>query len=288
VVLVVPGVLALAVLPIGRNMTLVDLDSGVLFFFAVGAATELSVFMAGWSSRNKYSLLGAMRAIAQMISYEVPLILSSVAAIMAAGSLSTDEIVAAQAGYSGWLPHWYVLTPWGLAGFALFMIAAAAESNRAPFDLPEGESEIIAGYYTEYSGFKFALFFLGEYIGMFAVSGLAITLFLGGWQSPLPFLQWIPSYLWFFAKLLALILGFIWVRGTLPRLRMDQLMGFAWKFMLPMALVDLFVAGLWRFIPAGLLRWIICLALVAGSYVLLARGLAVNSGIRKRTYRFAE
>ena len=166
-------------------MTALDTDAGVLFFFAVGAATELSVFMAGWSSRNKYSLLGAMRAIAQMISYEVPLILSAVTVIMAAGSLSTVKIVEAQAGYWGIMPRWYVLTPWGLAGFVLFMIAATAESNRSPFDLPEGESEIIAGYYTEYSGFKFALFFLGEYLGLFAVSGLGITLFLGGWHAPL-------------------------------------------------------------------------------------------------------
>jgi NADH-quinone oxidoreductase subunit H len=287
-VLVVPTFLALAVLPMGRNMALVDFDAGVLFFFCVGAATEVSVFMAGWSSRNKYSLLGAMRALAQMISYEVPLILSGICAIMMAGSLSLEQIVLAQGGYSGWLPHWYVLTPWGLAGFVLFMIAAAAESNRAPFDLPEGESEIIAGYYTEYSGFKFALFFLGEYIGMFAVSGLGITLFLGGWQAPTPFLEWIPSYVWFFGKLLALIFLFIWVRGTLPRLRMDQLMGFAWKFMLPMALVDLLVAGLWHFIPPGLERWLICTGLVAGPYLLLARGLAAKMGIKKRTYRYAE
>jgi NADH-quinone oxidoreductase subunit H len=161
-VLVAPAFLALAVLPMGRNMAAVELDAGVLFFFAVGAATELSVFMAGWSSRNKYSLLGAMRAIAQMISYEVPLILSAVSVIMMAGSLSTQKIVESQSGYSGWMPHWNVLTPWGLAGFVVFMIAAAAESNRSPFDLPEGESEIIAGYYIEYSGFKIALFFIGE------------------------------------------------------------------------------------------------------------------------------
>jgi NADH-quinone oxidoreductase subunit H len=152
-----------AVLPIGRNMVLANLNAGVLFFFAVSSVMELTIFMAGWSSRNKYSLLGAMRAIAQMISYEVPLILASVTVIMAAGSLSTVTIVEKQAGYTGILPHWYVFTPWGFAGFVLFMIAATAESNRSPFDLPEGESEIIAGYYIEYSGFKFALFFLGEY-----------------------------------------------------------------------------------------------------------------------------
>src|ERR1700743_1592070 len=157
-------------------MIAASLDAGVLFFFAIGAITELSVFMAGWSSRNKYSLLGAMRAIAQMISYEIPLILSTVTVIMIVGSLSTTKIVDAQAGFHAiGLPNWFVFTPWGFAGFVLFMIAATAETNRSPFDLPEGESEIIAGYYIEYSGFKFALFFLGEYMGMFAISGLGIT-----------------------------------------------------------------------------------------------------------------
>jgi NADH-quinone oxidoreductase subunit H len=287
-VLVVPVFLALAVLPMGRNMAAIDIDAAVLFFFAVGAATELSVFMAGWSSRNKYSLLGAMRAIAQMISYEVPLILSAVTVIMMAGSLSTVRIVDAQAGYIGGLPRWFVLTPWGLAGFILFMIAAAAESNRSPFDLPEGESEIIAGYYIEYSGFKFALFFLGEYIGMFAVSGLAITLFLGGWRAPFAFLTWIPSYVWFFGKLLTLIAIFIWVRGTLPRLRMDQLMNFAWKFMLPMALINLVAAGIWRFLEPGVSRWLICACLILGPYIMLARGLFQKGNVGKRIYRYAE
>jgi NADH-quinone oxidoreductase subunit H len=286
--LVVPVFLALAVVPVGRNMVAVDLDGGILFFFAVGAATELSVFMAGWSSRNKYSLLGAMRAIAQMISYEVPLILSAVTVIMIVGSLSTTQVVNAQAGYSGWLPNWFVLTPWGFAGFILFMIAAAAESNRSPFDLPEGESEIIAGYYIEYSGFKFALFFLGEYIGLFAVSGLAITLFLGGWRAPLPFLTWIPSYVWFFAKLFGLIALFIWVRGTLPRLRMDQLMNFAWKFMLPMALVNLLAAGVWHLMEPGFARWGVCLMLVLGPYIMLGRSLFEHKQLAKRTYRYAE
>jgi NADH-quinone oxidoreductase subunit H len=287
-VLVAPVFLALAVVPIGRNMVAMDLDAGVLFFFAVGAATELSVFMAGWSSRNKYSLLGAMRAIAQMISYEVPLILSAVTVIMVVGSLSTVQIVEAQASYSGWLPDWHVFTPWGLAGFILFLIAGMAESNRSPFDLPEGESEIIAGYYIEYSGFKFALFFLGEYIGMFAISGLGITLFLGGWNAPLPFLTWVPSYFWFFAKLLGLIALFIWVRGTLPRLRMDQLMNFAWKFMLPMALVNLVAAGLWHFIPDTLIKWLVCALVVVGPYVLLGRSLFESRNLAKRVYRYAE
>jgi len=287
-VLVVPVFLALAVLPMGRNMEGIDLDAGVLFFFAVGAATELSVFMAGWSSRNKYSLLGAMRAIAQMISYEVPLILSAVTVIMAVGSLSLVKIVEAQSGYWAGLPQWYVLTPWGFAAFVLFMISAAAESNRSPFDLPEGESEIIAGYYIEYSGFKFALFFLGEYVGMFAISGLGITLFLGGWHAPLAFLDWVPSYAWFFGKLLALICLFIWVRGTLPRLRMDQLMNFAWKFMLPMALINILVAGLWRFMPVGWERWLACGALVVGPYLLLAKALLDNNHIGRRVYRYAD
>ena len=286
--LVMIAFLEYAVIPVGRNMVVADLDSGLLYFFAMSAAMELSIFMAGWSSRNKYSLLGAMRAVAQMISYEAPLILSSIAAVMAAGSLSTVTIVERQAGYSGIWPHWYVLTPWGLAGFLLFMIAATAESNRSPFDLPEGESEIIAGYFTEYSGFKFALFFLGEYLGMFAISGLAITLFLGGWAAPFSFLTWVPSWIWFFAKLLALIAILIWVRGTLPRLRMDQLMNFAWKFMLPMTLVVILSAGIWRFLPPGLLRWVICAVPIAGLYLVLGRALTGGQRIQKRIYRFAE
>jgi NADH-quinone oxidoreductase subunit H len=288
VVLVLAAFSLYAVLPIGRNMVLANLDAGVLFFFAVSSVMELTIFMAGWSSRNKYSLLGAMRAIAQMISYEVPLILASVTVIMASGSLSTVAIVEKQAGYTGVLPHWFIFTPWGFAGFVLFMIAATAESNRSPFDLPEGESEIIAGYYTEYSGFKFALFFLGEYLGMFAISGLGITLFLGGWAAPFSFLTWIPSYLWFFAKLLTMIVVFIWVRGTLPRLRMDQLMNFAWKFMLPMALLNLVTIAVWQFLPQGVLRWIVCSLLVVVPYVLLGRGLTRGWKLEKRVYRFAE
>src|SRR5438445_1960330 len=273
-ILIVPVFLAYSVVPVGRNMVPIDIDAGVLFFFGVGAATELAVFTAGWSSRNKYSLLGAMRAIAQMISYEVPLIISTIAVVMVVGSLSTVKIVEAQADYSGQLPHWHLFTPWGFAGFVLFLIAAMAESNRSPFDLPEGESEIVAGYFIEYSGFKFELFFLAEYLGMFAISGMAITLFLGGWTAPLAMLDWLPSWLWFFGKLMALIFLFIWVRGTVPRLRIDQLMHFAWKFMLPMALINIVAAGLWRFLPAGFERWVVWSALIFVTYVLLGTALA--------------
>ena len=286
--LVLAAFLAYAVLPIGRNMVITNLNAGVLFFFAIGSMVELAVFMAGWSSRSKYSLLGAMRAVAQMISYEIPLVLASIVIIMMSGSLSTVDIVNLQSGYTSIWPHWFVFTPWGFAGFLLFMVAATAESNRSPFDLPEGESEIIAGYYIEYSGFKFALFFLGEYLGMFATSGLAITLFLGGWSAPFSFLTWIPSYFWFFAKLLVLIAVFIWVRGTFPRLRMDQLMNLAWKFMLPMSLLNIFTAGVWHFMPAGIVRWLVCIALLVAPCFLLSRVLKQGKKLQIRTYRFAE
>ena len=286
--LVLAAFLAYAVLPIGRNMVITNLNAGVLFFFAIGSMVELAVFMAGWSSRSKYSLLGAMRAVAQMISYEIPLVLASIVIIMMSGSLSTVDIVNLQSGYTSIWPHWFVFTPWGFVGFLLFMVAATAESNRSPFDLPEGESEIIAGYYIEYSGFKFALFFLGEYLGMFATSGLAITLFLGGWSAPFSFLTWIPSYFWFFAKLLVLIAVFIWVRGTFPRLRMDQLMNLAWKFMLPMSLLNIFTAGVWHFMPAGIVRWLVCIALLVAPCFLLSRVLKQGKKLQIRTYRFAE
>jgi NADH-quinone oxidoreductase subunit H len=288
VVMLIPVLLAYAVVPFGKNMNIADYDAGLLFFFAVGGAVEIAVFMAGWSSRNKYSLLGAMRAIAQMVSYEIPLILSAVTVVMVVGSLKLTDIVAAQNQYTFGIAHWHVFTPWGFVGFILFLIASLAESNRTPFDLPEAESEIIAGYFTEYSGFKFALFFLGEYLGMFAISGLGITLFLGGWTAPFSFLAWIPSWIWFFAKLMAIIFLFIWIRGTLPRLRMDQLMNLAWKFMLPLALINILVAGVWHFMQADWPRWLVCGGMLAAAYVLLGRGLMKNQKLGKRIYRFAE
>lgn len=295
IVAVAPVIVAYAVLPVGRNMVAVDLEAGLVFFFAMGGMKEIGVFMAGWGSRNKFSLLGSMRAIAQMISYEIPLVVSSLVVVMAVGSLSLVQMVEAQTGYyAGLLARWHVFTPWGLGGFLLFLIAATAESNRSPFDLPEGESEIIAGHMLEYSGFKYALFFLGEYMGLFAISGLGITLFLGGWTAPFSFLAWVPSWAWFFAKLLCFIAFFVWLRGTMPRLRADQLMGFAWKFMLPMVLVNLFVAAFWQFtrawdfFGAGLWRWLLGAALFAGPAWALARLPGPSRTGAPRVYRYAE
>ncbi len=287
--LVVPVFLTFSVLPFGRNLVPLNLDAGLLFFFAVGASTELAIFMAGWASRNKYSLLGALRGIAQMVSYEIPLILSTLSVVMVAGTMSLPAIVDAQAAGSGdLLSRWHVFTPWGFAGFLLFLVAACAEANRAPFDLPEGESEIIAGYYLEYSGFKFALFFLGEYLGLFAACGLGITLFLGGWHAPFRFMEaWVPSYLWFFAKLAGLVAVFIWVRGTLPRVRMDQLMNLAWKFMLPLALINLFAAALWHFLGSTPAGWAITTGLLVVSYWSLGRILMPPGRIGRRVYRYA-
>jgi NADH-quinone oxidoreductase subunit H len=291
VVLVSFSLLTLAVIPYGRHMTPVSLDAGALYFFAAGSATELAIFMAGWSSHNKYSMLAAMRALAQLISYEVPLMLAFVPVVMLAGSLSTDGIVAAQGGWTaGILPHWNVLTPWGLAGFAIFTVASLAESNRSPFDLPEAESELIAGHLTEYSGFKYALFFMAEYFGMSALCGMSVTLFLGGWQAPCAFLRFIPSYCWFGVKLIALLLGFIWARTTLPRLRMDQLTRLAWKFLVPLAIINLGTAAFWR-ASAGwgggmqAARWALAVLAVAVPFVLIGRRLSAGNG--PRTYSYA-
>jgi NADH-quinone oxidoreductase subunit H len=291
VVLLSLSLLTFAVIPYGRDLLPVALDASVLYFFAAGAATELAVFMAGWSSHNKYALFAAMRALAQLISYELPLLLSVVPVALATGSLSTAGIVAAQAGWKwGLVPHWLVFTPWGAAGFAIFMVSALAESNRSPFDLPEAESELIAGHLTEYSGFKYALFFMAEYFGMCALSGMAVTLFLGGWHAPLPQLEFIPSYVWFAAKLLLLLSGFMWIRATLPRLRIDQLTRLAWKFLVPLALINLANAAFWSLSHPWALalqpvRWAVALGLVAVPFLLLSRRL--YSGLGPRTYRFA-
>jgi NADH-quinone oxidoreductase subunit H len=231
VMVVVPTFLVLAVLPFGRGMVAADLNIGFLYIVAVSSLTTIAILLAGWGSRNKYSLLGGMRVVAQMISYEVPMVLSALGAIMLTGSLSLVSIVEGQSRVP-----FILLQP---LGFLIYFISAVAEVNRAPFDLPEAESEIIAGYHTEYSGMKYAMFLLAEYINAFIVSSIAATLFLGGWQGPL-----LPPYIWFLLKAYAIYFVLMWLRFTLPRLRIDQLMALAWKFLVPLALVNLLVMGL--------------------------------------------
>ena len=289
VLIAAAAILALGVVPYGRNMTPFTIDGGILFFFAVGSTNELAVFMAGWGSNNKFSMLGAMRAIAQMVSYELPLIIVTLPVVMIVGSLSPDAIVAAQIGYAfGFAPRWFVFTPWGAAAFVLFFVSSLVESNRTPFDVPEGESEIVAGHMTEYSGFKYATFFMAEYLGMFAVSGIAVTLFLGGWHAPIRVLEFIPSYVWFFAKLSVLLFMFIWSRGTLPRARVDQMMNFAWKFMLPMAFTCIVAAAVWHYAGRGMAGWLWSLVVIAAVYITLSILLDARKKFAPRTYRFAE
>ena len=289
VLIAATAILALGIIPYGRGMTPFTIDGGILFFFAVGSTTELAVFMAGWGSNNKFSMLGAMRAIAQMISYELPLIITVLPVVMIVGSLTPDTIVAAQDGYVfGVVPRWFVFTPWGATAFMLFFVSGLVESNRTPFDVPEGESEIVAGHMTEYSGFKYATFFMAEYIGMFAITGLGATLFLGGWHAPVHALEFIPSYIWFFAKLGALLFVYVWLRGTLPRTRVDQIMNFAWKFMLPMAFTCIIAAAVWHYAGRGLRGWLWSLMVIAIAYTALSIFLDTRRKFAPRTYRFAE
>ena len=289
VLIAATAILALGIIPYGRGMTPFTIDGGILFFFAVGSTTELAVFMAGWGSNNKFSMLGAMRAIAQMISYELPLIITVLPVVMIVGSLAPDTIVAAQAGYVfGLVPRWFVFTPWGAVAFILFFVSGLVESNRTPFDVPEGESEIVAGHMTEYSGFKYATFFMAEYIGMFAITGLGTTLFLGGWHAPIRMLEFIPSYVWFFAKLSGLLFVYVWLRGTLPRTRVDQIMNFAWKFMLPMAFTCIVAAAVWHYTGRGLRGWLWSLVVIAIVYTVLSALLDTRKRFAPRTYRFAE
>ena len=297
----IPGMLVLCFLPLEfpwaeslRPVQAFLLDGAVIFFFAITGLNTLAVFMAGWASRNKYSLLGGMRAIAQMVSYEIPLVLSAVIVVMMVGDLNAKVIADAQAGGKWFVGKWFLFTPWGLAAFIIFFIASLAETNRSPFDLPEAESELVAGYFTEYSGFKFALFFLGEYIAMFAISGLAVTLFLGGGAGPgLDAAPWL-SVVWFIAKIFVLIGVMIWLRGTLPRLRVDQLMGFAWKFLLPLSILNILVAGFaWHATHTQqdsktitVITWVISLAVL----YMAANGLNQlnRAKVRPREYRYAE
>jgi len=233
VVALAPAVLAFAVVPFGRGMAAVDLNIGILWVVSVGSIGTVGLFMAGYGSNNKFALLGGMRAVAQAISYEIPQVLTIPPIILLAGSMSLVTIVQKQSEL------WYIFVfPIGLIGFVTYYISALAEVNRTPFDIPEGESEIVAGHHTEYSGMKWGMFYLAEYFNFFIVCAIASTLFLGGWQGPL-----LPPWLWFLIKTYALILVGMWIRMTLPRFRVDQLMKFAWQVLVPLALFNIVLTG---------------------------------------------
>ena len=242
-IVVFTGVLAcLIVIPFSEQLQVRDLNVGVLLIFAFSAFNVLAILMGGWSANNKYSLLGAIRSVAQSVAYEIPLLLVVLNVLLWTNSLQMSTIVEAQSTI------WNVF--WMPVAAIIYLICATAETNRAPFDIPEAESELVAGFHTEYSGMRFAMFFLAEYSNMFIVTAVATTLFFGGWKSPpmLGFLP-VPGVVWFFLKVYALIFGIIWVRWTFPRLRFDQLMNFSWKVMIPVSLIHLVVyAGIIKII----------------------------------------
>ncbi|WP_242216910.1 NADH-quinone oxidoreductase subunit NuoH [Bacillus cereus group sp. BfR-BA-01380] len=230
-----PAFMVLAVIPFTDKLQFADIGVGLLYYIAISGITTIGVVTGGWASNNKYSLLGGMRAAAQMISYEIPLVMSVIGAILLTGSLNLNDIVEAQKGI------WYIFVQ--PIGFIVFLIASVAELNRTPFDLPEAESELVSGYHTEYSGFRWAFFMLSEYVYFFGMASLMTVLFLGGWQ-PIPFLAFIPRAVWFALKFSAVVFLLIWFRVTFPRIRGDQLMEFGWKVLLPIALANIFLAAL--------------------------------------------
>ena len=232
---------AYIVMPFGDGLIVADLNIGILYVIAITTFTIISLLMAGWGSNNKYALLGGMRSAAQVVSYEVPMVVSILIVVLSAESLSMVKIVEAQAG---WIWNWNIfkMPVVGLVAFITYIIAAVAEANRTPFDLPEAEQELVAGFNIEYSGMKFAMFFLAEFINLFTVSAIAVTLFLGGWQG----FGFIPSFVWFFLKTFAVIFLLMLFRWTYPRLRVDQLMEFAWKFLVPLTFINLIVAAVMK------------------------------------------
>jgi NADH-quinone oxidoreductase subunit H len=254
---VVTAFLAIAVVPYGGTihikgrpilLQISDLEVGVLYLFAISSLGVYGIVMAGWAANNKYTLIGGLRSSAQMFSYELALGLSFVTLIMVAGSFRIRDIVDSQAG---WIWHWNAIRQ--LPAFAVFLVAATAEVNRTPFDLPEAETELVAGFHTEYSSMRFALLQMAEYINMITASAVGANLFLGGWHFGFPGAFGLPavpdSPLWFIGKMLAFLFFFIWLRGTVPRFRYDQLMHFGWKVLVPVAMAWIFVAAalvLWR------------------------------------------
>jgi NADH-quinone oxidoreductase subunit H len=231
VVAFAPVLMIFAVIPFQDGVLLADLNVGLLYVVAIGSVATVGIFMAGWGSSNKYSLLGAMREVAAVVSYEVPVLIAAAGVVLLAGSLSLNQIVLAQEG----IPF-ILLQP---LGFLLFFIGSCAEISRSPFDLMEADSELTAGFHTEYSGMKFAMFYLVEYAEALAMSAIIATLFLGGWRGPL-----LPPWLWFVIKTLAVFFVMVWTRATLPRIRIDQLMALAWKFLFPLALINLIITGI--------------------------------------------
>jgi NADH-quinone oxidoreductase subunit H len=229
-IIMITVLLSFSVVPFSPNIIVTDMDIGILFFLAMSSMGVYSVALAGWSSNNKYSLLGGLRASAQMLSYEVFMGLSLMGVVMLSGSFKLTDIVEAQKDLWFCVPQFL--------GFVVFTIAGIAETHRIPFDLPEAESELVAGFHSEYSGMKFGMFFVGEYLGITLISALIVTLFFGGWMGPL-----LPPVIWFFLKVFIFICGFILLRASLPRMRYDQLMAFGWKVMLPIALLNLMVTG---------------------------------------------
>lgn len=235
----VPAFAVLATFPFTKTWQFADLNVGLLYYAALSSISTIGIMLGGWASNNKYSLLGGMRSAAQMISYEIPLVLSMVGVILMTGSLNLRKIVE---GQGSWFWEWNFVPQ--IIGFAVFVVAAVSELNRTPFDLPEAESELVAGYHVEYSGFRFAFFMLAEYVYTFAIASLTTVLFLGGWHPPVPFLDFIPGILWFLIKLSFCVFFMFWLRATLPRVRVDQLMGLGWKVLLPLALANIFLTAI--------------------------------------------
>ncbi len=232
---------AFAVLPWADGLVVSDLNIGVLYVIAITSFGAIGILMAGWASNNKYALYGGMRSAAQMVSYEIPTAIIILSVVVQVGSLNLQVIINEQQGYVWWyIPNWFLFRalPLNVIGFVLFFICGLAETNRNPFDIPEAESELVAGYHTEYSGMRFALFFLAEYGVMFFVAGVAVVLFLGGWSGP-----YFSGPLVFFIKTLAIVFVQMWIRWTLPRLRVDQLMALCWKYLIPIAFVVLMGAA---------------------------------------------
>jgi NADH-quinone oxidoreductase subunit H len=254
---VVCALTSIAVIPFGNSIAIpgghtflqiTDVNIGLLVILGITSLGVYGIALSGWSSNSKYSLLGGLRASAQMISYEIALGLSLVGVLILSGSFSLREIVDAQAGtFWGFIPKWNIFYGGQFIAFFIYLMAAYAETNRIPFDLPEAETELVAGYHTEYSAMKFAMFFMAEYANMITVACLASLLFLGGWHGPVfgpPILQALLPVFWFVLRVFAFLFIYIWVRGTLPRFRYDQLMAFGWKFLLPLSIANLVITAL--------------------------------------------